>query len=335
MSRSSRSSSSTSSSTGPASALRPVVVSGSRPARNCSNWRPISSPVGIGSSAASKTSPAARRAEGVVLLLEAVHDLAHLVVATRGSGRSRPRVILRRGAQPRTGRWSAGRRSRAARAARRPPAGSPSARGSAGCARRSPWPRGPTRRAGSPAAPGRWPASAARRSTGSRPVSELGLVGVAGDRDRARVRHRHRDRAHAHHAAYAEALDDLAHRAGEGLPPGVGLGTVQQQVRRAAGVAQQPDDESRRVVVGRSGRGRRTSAGGGRGSRAARRRRRSRRPAPRPGPRGAGPRQLGGRCRRRGTRRAPAPASSSEASSRTSAGVVDDVHQRVLGHAGF
>ena len=44
-------------------------------------------------------------------------------------------------------------------------------------------------------------------------------------------------------------LDDVAYGAGERLPAGVGLGPVQQQVRRTAGVAQQPDDQPRRVVV--------------------------------------------------------------------------------------
>ena len=84
----------------------------------------------------------------------------------------------------------------------------------------------------------------------ARPGDELGLVGVRGDRDRAGVRDGHRDGAEAHHAAYVEALDHLAHRPGEALPLDVGLGTPQQQERRAAGVAQRAHDEPGRLVVG-------------------------------------------------------------------------------------
>ncbi len=46
----------------------------------------------------------------------------------------------------------------------------------------------------------------------------------------------------------AEPLQDLADRAGEGLPAVVRLRAVQQQVRRAAAVVEQPDDQPRRVV---------------------------------------------------------------------------------------
>ena len=124
---------------------------------------------------------------------------------------------------------------------------------------------------------------------GLSPVSRLGVVRVVGDRDRPGVRHRHRHRAHAHHPGDAEPLDHVAHRAGERLPAGVRLGPVQQEVRRPAGVVQQPDDEPRRVVglVVVAHEGHRPA--GGRGSRAARRRRRSPRPARRTGRRGAGP----------------------------------------------
>ena len=87
------------------------------------------------------------------------------------------------------------------------------------------------------------------------------------------------------HAGHAEALDDLAHRAGEGLPAVVGLGPVQQEVRRAAAVAQQPDHQPRARRTPRSGRARTTSPAAGRGSRGTGRRRRSRPrgpPSPRP-----------------------------------------------------
>jgi hypothetical protein len=64
------------------------------------------------------------------------------------------------------------------------------------------------------------------------------------------VRHRHRHGAHADHPAHAEALDDLADGAGEGLPPDVGLGTGEEQERRTAGVAHRADDQPGRLVVG-------------------------------------------------------------------------------------
>ena len=90
------------------------------------------------------------------------------------------------------------------------------------------------------------PQLAAPRALGR---EQLGAVGVRGDRDRPRVRHRHRHRAQAHHPGDVEPLDHAAHRAGEGLPAVVGLGAVEQQVRRAAGVGEQPDDEPRGVVA--------------------------------------------------------------------------------------
>ena len=80
------------------------------------------------------------------------------------------------------------------------------------------------------------------------PISRSGVVGVVGDRDRAGVRHRHRHRAHADDAGHPEALHDLADGAGEGLPAVVGLGPLEQQVRRLTGVVQQPHDQPRRVV---------------------------------------------------------------------------------------
>ncbi len=84
---------------------------------------------------------------------------------------------------------------------------------------------------------------------GLSPVISSGVVRVVGDRDGTGVRHRHRHRAHPHDQGDLEPLDDLAHRSGEGLPAVVGLRPVQQQVRRAAAVAQQPHDEAGRVVV--------------------------------------------------------------------------------------
>ena len=137
---------------------------------------------------------------------------------------------------------------------------------------------------------------------------QVGVVGVVGDRDRPGVRHRHRHRAHADDAGHAEALDDLAHRAAERLPAVVGLRPLQQEVRRPAGVLEQPDDQPRRVVrlVVVAHEGHRGPAGAvvvelvdveGRHDAA---RRRGRRGAGRRGPR---------RCRRRGSRRAPAPSS--------------------------
>ena len=97
------------------------------------------------------------------------------------------------------------------------------------------WPHSPSRISSSA-----WALAGTRSSPrhGLVPGQQLGPVGVRGDRDRAGVRHGHRDGAQADHAAYVEALDDLAHRAGEGLPADVRLGAAEQQVRRAAGVAQ-------------------------------------------------------------------------------------------------
>ena len=115
--------------------------------------------------------------------------------------------------------------------------GSRAGRGSAGCA-----PRSPSRRA--PLSPSRsssraWALDGMRSSPrqGLSPDEQVGVVGVVGDRDRPGVRHRHRHRAHPDHPADAEALDDVPDGAGEGLPAVVGLGTVQQQVRRAAASA--------------------------------------------------------------------------------------------------
>jgi hypothetical protein len=64
------------------------------------------------------------------------------------------------------------------------------------------------------------------------------------------VRDGHRHGAQAHRPGDAEVLDDLAHGAGEALPPGVWLGAGEQEEGRAAGVAQGSDDQPRRLVVG-------------------------------------------------------------------------------------
>jgi hypothetical protein len=63
------------------------------------------------------------------------------------------------------------------------------------------------------------------------------------------VRDGHRDGAQADHAAYVEALDDLAHGAGEALPADVGLGPREEEVGLAAGVLERTDDQARRLVA--------------------------------------------------------------------------------------
>ena len=80
------------------------------------------------------------------------------------------------------------------------------------------------------------------------PAMQLDVVGVLGDRDRPGVRDRHRHRAHADHAGHAEPLDDLTDGLAERLPAGVGLGAVEQEVRRPAGVLEQADDQTGGVV---------------------------------------------------------------------------------------
>jgi hypothetical protein len=93
---------------------------------------------------------------------------------------------------------------------------------------------------------------AGRHHQPSRPqvgsVHQLGPRGVRRDHDGPGVWHSHRHGADPHHQAYAEDLDDLADGSGESLPPVVGLGTCQQQVRGAGGVDEAADVQPRRLV---------------------------------------------------------------------------------------
>ena len=52
-----------------------------------------------------------------------------------------------------------------------------------------------------------------------------------------------------HHQPHVEPLDHVAHRAGEALPAGVGLGAGEQQVGALEAVAHQPHHQARGVVV--------------------------------------------------------------------------------------
>ncbi len=92
---------------------------------------------------------------------------------------------------------------------------------------------------------GRDPELAAPRALAG---EQVGVVRMVSDRDRPRVRHRHRDRPHADDPGHAEPVDHVHDGTGEGLPAVVRLGAVQQEVRRPAGVPQQPHDQPRRVV---------------------------------------------------------------------------------------
>ena len=132
---------------------------------------------------------------------------------------------------------------------------------------------------------------------------------------------------------HAEALDDLADGPREGLPAGVGLGPVQQQVRRAAGVVAAGGRRAAARRSPRSGRGRRTSPAGGRGSRGTRRRRRSPRPARRTG-REVPARRAPRRCRRRGSRRGRAPGSAA-VSTPSSSGTSSTMWTSRCEHASF
>ena len=292
----------------------------SRPARNCSNWRPISSPVGIGSSSASRLLPScSARANASYCCSSAWTTSATSVLPARYvvTSSSRSRAASRRSV--RSTATIAGaldvleQRHRRLR-------GSRAGRGSAGCA-----PRSPSRRATTPASRSSsraWALDGMRSSPrhGLSPDEQVGVVGVVGDRDRPGVRHRHRHGAHPDHAADAEALDDLPDRDRRRPPSGcrardrAAAGTACRWRRRAGA----PPAGARRTA--RSGRGRTTSPAGGPGSRGTRRPRRSRRrDRPRTARPGAGPRSPR-RCRRRGTRRgrAPSRARSTPSSSGTS-----------------
>ena len=192
------------------------------------------------------------------------------------------------------------------------------------------WPHSPSRSSSSD-----WALLGIRSSPrhGLAPGHQLGTVGVRRDRDRPGVGHRHRAPSPSTTTRVTpQPLEDLAHRAGERLPAVVRLRSVQQEVRRAAAVVQQSDHQPRRVVglvVVPHERHRRPAGPvvvelvdvEGRHDRA--------RAGARRGRRGAGPRGRP-RCRRRGTRRGPAPSSGRDP--RQLGDLVDDVHESVGGH---
>ena len=142
---------------------------------------------------------------------------------------------------------------------------------------------------------------------------QLGAVGVRGDRDRPGVRDRHRHRAHGDDPRRRRAAPATSRTARANASQRLsGSGPCSRRYGVPPLSWQQPDHQPRRVVGLVVVADERHRPGDGPGSRGTGRRRRWRRPARAVGTgrgrRGAG-RRAPRRCRRRGSRRGPAPSS--------------------------